>query len=177
MLNACEPAAEPCSGAALTVNPAALNFGDVRRRAPEDPGDPTTRDQVPSRRVLLIENTCTPPLALSEICIVLDAHNGVEGNPAFFLEPPERLTVRVGEPAALRITYDHVDPNEDRDADGFRDVDRALLVIQSNATNAPTQVVPLCGRILGDADEVDTQPCPAPFTIPPGERIADLCDR
>ena len=67
--------------------------------------------------------------------------------------------------------------NADLDMVAVRDPDRAVLVVQSDAANAPTLVVPVCGRILPAGETADPYACPPPFTVPAGQRLDDLCDR
>ena len=66
-----------------------------------------------------------------------------------------RARVRAGETAAVRVTYDHLVPNADADLDGERDPGAAILVIQSSAAGTPTRVVPVCGRIVPEGEEMD----------------------
>ncbi|MCB9548362.1 MAG: hypothetical protein H6706_21345 [Myxococcales bacterium] len=174
---ACDAPDEACGGEGLAVLPEAVQFGDVRPRAADDPGDPARLDQVPTRRVVLLRNTCAAPLTLTEICLIADAHNGDAADPAFFLELPAQTRLAAGETAAVRVTYDHLVPNADADLDGERDPGAAILVIQSSAAGTPTRVVPVCGRIVPEGEEATPTDCPPPFTIPRGEAIADLCSR
>lgn len=154
-----------CSGASVDPFPVALAFGDVKEA------------DLPARRVVLLRNTCGTQLEIGETCIIEDDHNGDPNDPAFELEKPSNETLNAGEEGGIRVTYSPSSVNEDQDQDAARDLDQALLVVQSNASDSPTLVVPLCGRRIAENEDKDDQECPPAFTIPEGERIADLCQR
>ncbi len=173
----CDGAQDTCTGAYIEAARPAIDLGDRLARPAGSPGDLLDTTRVPVRQTLLLRNTCGAPLTLREVCLINDGHNGVDGDPAFALEGPDRTRVAPGDVAGVRVTYDHPEPNDDLDQDAVRDPDRAILVVQSDAHNAPTLVVPVCGRILPDGETADPYDCPAPFALPPGEALPDLCTR
>ncbi|MCA9547714.1 MAG: hypothetical protein KC613_25095 [Myxococcales bacterium] len=173
----CGEADDPCVGAAIEPSRAAVDLGDRLARDPGGAGDVLDTARVPVRKTLLLKNTCGTPLTLRQVCLINDQHNGVPGDHAFAVEGPDRAVVGPGDVAGVRITYDHADVNADLDMDAVRDPDRAVLVVQSDAANAPTLVVPVCGRILPAGETADPYACPPPFTVPAGQRLDDLCDR
>lgn len=128
----------------------------------------------PCQWVLTIHSVGTDTLVINRVCI--------EGNTrgAFSIEGPEGLnepdtdgSLAVAEQtdALLRITYDH------DDLDPARNIDNIAVVIQSDAKDFPTLVVPVCGRML-DANDPPPDPveCTTPVPAPAeGERDDTLC--
>lgn len=176
-LPACGGDEDACGGAAIEPSSPVLDLGDRLARDPDDPGDVLDTRSVPVRKTLLLRNTCGAALTIRQVCLINDAHNGVAGDHAFALEGPDRTVVGPGDVAGVRVTYDHPAVNDDLDMDAVRDPDRAVLVVQSDAANAPTLVVPVCGRILPAGETADPYDCPPPFTVPAGQALGDLCDR
>ncbi|MFO0751470.1 MAG: hypothetical protein U1F43_38250 [Myxococcota bacterium] len=83
--------------------------------------------------------------------------------------------VENGAAAAVRITYDSDTVNRDKDSDGKRDPDNIAVVIQSNAKNFPTLVVPVCAIIIPGASDAFPFLCESPVTVPAGKTDATLC--
>ena len=50
------------------------------------------------------------------------------------------------------------------------------IIVQSNATNLPTLVVPICARIVAPGDPLGAVACASPVSVEPGERDSTLCD-
>ena len=69
----------------------------------------------------------------------------------------------------VRLTYERDEPN------GGDDVDDIAVVIQSNATNFPTLVVPVCARVIPEGQERSSIECTSPVSVPAGERDDSLC--
>ncbi|MCB9729676.1 MAG: hypothetical protein H6744_05230 [Deltaproteobacteria bacterium] len=171
----CDGGEGDCTRPTLVPQVERLNLGDLRARAAGEPADPANVEAVPFEWVLLLQSKCTEPVVISEVCVVGDAHNGKAGDPAFTLEGPVPATVPFRSEAALRVTYDHPDPNTlDADEDGEPDPDSVAIVIQSNAVNAPTLVVPICARIIGEGEPAAV-PCVSPVTVGSGMRVESLC--
>ena len=77
--------------------------------------------------------------------------------------------------AALRITYSPTAVNTDLDGDGAPDPDNAAIVIQSNAKNFPTLVVPICARLVPAGTKRTEFVCTSPVTLVAGTKDATLC--
>ena len=172
----CSDGEPDCPGLTIASNPTALNFGDLYARSADERGDPDDPTRTPHHRVVILENGCGGVLEITEVCIANDRHNGVDDDPAFLLEPPLHTELGPGGFTGARVTYDHTVVNEDIDRDAERDPDIAALIVHSNAQNAPTLVVPLCGRIIRDDETAESFDCPAPFTVPAGQRLATACN-
>ena len=177
LLIGCAPEADPCSGATLEVGTEAVHFGDLTLLSGGAIGDPNTADQVPSRRTVLLRNACGPALRIHQVCLIQNEHNGEAGSTAFYLEGPDRAVLGPGQTAGLRLTFDAQTVSDDLNQDAERDPDRATLVIQSDAHNTPTHVIPVCARTVPEGEANPPYDCPAPFTIPAGEALPDLCDQ
>lgn len=77
-------------------------------------------------------------------------------------------TVQAGRDFGVRITYDRQSPSAD--------ADQVALVVQSNAANFPTLIVPVCARVIADGEEKAAVACQAPVSVPAGEKNSDLCN-
>ncbi len=153
-----------------------LSFGDLHPRPSGTDPDPYSNTYVPFEWTLLLQSIGTDPVLVEEICIVGDNHNGEPGDNAFSFEGPDILEIPAQREAAVRITYDHTDRNIDLDGDGEPDPDHVALIVQSNAMDFPTLVVPICGRIVSTSREPETFECVSPVQAP-AEGVADrdLC--
>jgi len=174
---ACGDEGDACVGAAILPHRSPLNLGNFRplgQGETPDPGDP---EKVPYEVVLFLRNTCAGVVEIDAVCTVGDAHNGDEDDPAFTLEGPVPTSLAAGEEAAVRITYEPSGVNRDRDDDGARDPDQVAIVVQSNAKNFPTLVVPLCAIVIPNDAEVVTFVCESPVTVAAGTKDASLCAR
>lgn len=170
----CDEDEARCSGAEILPHLSPVAMGDFYPRQ-GDP-DPATNERVPFAWSLVLQSTCGAPLKISKACLIGQAHNGVDGDAAFALEGPDRAEVPPGEDTLVRLTYDHADVNAlDADADGAADPDNIALVVQSNARNFPTLVVPVCARVVLDGATRLRLDCTAPVTVPAGESRPDLC--
>ncbi|PIE21188.1 MAG: hypothetical protein CSA66_00055 [Proteobacteria bacterium] len=171
---ACDEPAFVCVGPEITPHLSPVSFGDLYVQGSDDPR-PESRVAVPYEWTLLLLSDCQRELVIDEICLVADDHNGVEGDHAFTVEGPLPASIPYGQTGAIRVTYDHADPNTvDADGDGSPDPDAVALVIQSNATNYPTLIVPICGRIIPKSGTPAEYECASPIEVPAGE-YRDLC--
>jgi hypothetical protein len=162
-----------CSGAEIEPTLSPVILGDFRPLEGEPrPGNP---EQVPFELSLVLRSTCGAPVIVEEACIVGDGHNGGPDSNAFQLEGPDREEIPPGGDALLRITYDASEPNIDQDGDGVPDPDQIAVVVQSNARNFPTLVIPVCARLIREGTEPSTAPCTAPVQVEPGTADPDLC--
>lgn len=155
------------------LSPANLgNFHPLPSGEAADPGDPAS---VPYEVTLFLRSTCSAPLVIDRVCVVGDAHNGDESDPAFTIEGPVPATVNKGDAAAVRLTYDNSHVNRDLNSDGARDPDRVAVVVQSNAVNFPTLVVPVCAAIIPADENATAFSCDSPVTVPAGTVDPSLC--
>lgn len=123
--------------------------------------DVSTSERVPYEWVLLL-GAPNVPVEIEKVCLV--------GDTDFFIhEVSEPTTAKPGADVAVRITYERTSPNDGESADN------AAIVIQSNATNAPTIVVPICARVIADGMEKEPLVCAPPVAINAGERDDSLC--
>jgi hypothetical protein len=176
LLFACGPA----ENAGPRIRPALspISFGDIHPRPGGVAPDPNSNTYVPFEFTLLLQSVGTDTVNIQEVCIVGDAHNGEAGNTAFSLEGPDRDDIPALREAAVRITFEHGDTNRDLNGDGEPDPDQVALVIQSDAVDYPTLVVPMCARVIPTSREPQPIECNSPVTAPP-EGVADreLCSR
>lgn len=169
---------EEDAGVRIAPHISPMSFGDIYSRPSGTDPDPYSNTYVPFEWTLLIQARGTDPVEIEEICIVGDDHNGEPGDNAFSFEGPDRYEIPPQREAAIRLTYDHGSRNTDLSGDGEPDPDQAALVIQSNAVDYPTLVVPICGRIISTSRDPETIECTSPITAPPeGEADRDLCRR
>jgi hypothetical protein len=162
-----------CADPTIEPHLSPVNFGDLYP-APAD-GSARGGSTVPKEWALLLRSKCSKPVAISKVCLVGDAHNGVKGSPAFYLEGPEPAVAAEGADPAVRITYNPGDVNADLDGDGLPDPDNVALVVQSNAKNFPTLVVPLCARLVAEGTAPATFACASPVTVAAGSSDPSLC--
>ncbi len=168
-LCACTDEADTCSGG-LEAFPAPLYFGDLY------PADAPEEERVPRQKTVVLQKVCGGQLEITAVCILEDAHDGKEGEPAFELEGPDRSALGAGDTAGIRVTFEHTDANllelpvEGR-PEPVRDHDRALLVVETQ-TEAKV-VVPLCARLIPSGTAPEDYDC-APVTE--GERASTCGD-
>jgi len=173
---ACESEDTTCDGAGILPHESPKALGLFRLLERDEVPNPGSAEAVPFEWTLFLESTCAKPLVIDKVCIVGDAHNGDVEDPAFTIEGPVPDTVSKGSHAALRITYEVDSVNEDLDDDGERDADSIAIVIQSNATNFPTLVVPVCAITVPKNElETSTYRCASPVVVPPGKADRTLC--
>lgn len=176
----CESEEGSC-GPLISPHISPIYFGDVKTLANGEEPDVATLDTAPFEFVLILESACDPAaggpdLVIDGLCLVGDAHNGDATDPAFSIEGPVPSVLGPGELAAVRITYDPSSVAEDTDDDGVPDYDSVALVVQSNATDTPTLVVPMCARLVGQNAELDAAACTSPVPLIEGEADLTLCE-
>ena len=47
--------------------------------------------------------------------------------------------------------------------------------MQSNASDNPTLIIPLCARVVEDGVEKSDLNCESPVRVAPGQKLEDLC--
>lgn len=136
------------------------SFGELYPQGNSDE-NPSTSERVPYEWVLLL-GAPNVPVEIEKVCLV--------GDTDFFIhEVSEPTTAKPGKDVAVRVTYERTSPNDGDSADN------AAIVIQSNATNSPTIVVPICARVIADGMEKEPLVCAPPVAINAGERDDSLC--
>lgn len=162
-----------CAGPQILPDRSPLFFGEVYP-PPEDEEDknPGVLDQTPITQTLLLESTCKNSLEIEKTCLVGENDDGESDAAQFTPTGPKPKTVPTDESAAYRLTYEREEPN---DGD---DIDNAAIVVQSNAVNYPTLVVPVCARVLEEGEErSESVECRSPVEAPAeGEREEGLCE-
>ena len=146
-------------------SPAAL--GVMYPTGESDP-DSAGNLRTPFDWVLLLDSQCSEPVEIQEVCLVGDE----SATQQFTVETEsENLPASVdgGDDYAVRLTYDRQDPNSGDNADQIG------VVIQSNAKNFPTLIVPVCARVVADGEDRGTVECEPPVEVPQGERDDSLC--
>ncbi len=131
----------------------------------------------PYEWVLLLQSDCEQAVEITEVCIVGDKHNGQDGSQAFAIEGPVPATVPFGTESAIRVTYNPDVLNVDADGDGVPEPDRVAIVVQSNAVNFPTLIVPLCARMVAEGSEYPEYECQSPVSLPAGAIDTTLCQQ
>ncbi len=152
------------------------SFGDIKVLPDGQDPEPGSKAFQPYEWVLLLQNTGTADLTITEVCIVGDQHNGGENDRAFAIEGPVPEIVPPGTEAAVRLTYDPSSKNiADVDGDQVPDPDRVAVIVQSDAGNFPTLIVPVCARLVEDGDEYPEFHCDSPVSLTPGAVDLSLC--
>lgn len=174
----CKEQAAECDGVTIDPSVPILAFGDLFLPADEDadPEDQPDGPTVPAQKTVFLRAQCGDALEIERVCIVHEGHNGDPEVVAFEFEGPAETTVVPGAgEAAIRVTYDARSLNGDLDFDGIPDPDIGALVIQSNAVNAPTLAIPVCGRVINPGAGIAPQRCVLGFDLEAGEKLEDLC--
>lgn len=141
------------------VSPARL--GQMYPLGENDP-DPGTTERVPYELVLLLK-TENGGLEIDEVCL----QGSADALAQFALEGPVPEVPKRDEDAALRITYERQAPGPQ---------DNIAVIVQSNAANFPTLVVPVCAQVVAEGTERIIFECTSPVNIPPGTRDDTACD-
>jgi len=176
-LGACDSSGSGvCAGPQILPHQSPIRFGDLYLRGNNEEEHPESSVATPYEWVLLLQNKCSAPLKIDKVCVVGDEHNGVEGDTAFSLEGPIPAEIPYNELGALRITYDTTSVNEDLDDDGTPDPDNVAIVIQSNAVDYPTLVIPACARTVAKGTKKEVFECSSPVEVPAGTKDASLCE-
>jgi hypothetical protein len=158
---------EDAQGAAEVLphqSPAPL--GEMYPLGDNDP-DPSGNVRTPFEWILLLQSQGESPLTIDDVCLVGD---GVEHFEMEIETQELPATVDVGDTYGVRVTYDRQDPN---DAD---EVDNVAVVAQSDASNFPTLVVPVCARVVADGEDRGSVECESPVDVAAGESNPDLCN-
>lgn len=148
-----------CTGKQLLPSQSPVGLGSLYPLAGNDP-EPNTGERTPVEFVLLLNAQCGEPVAVQKVCV-----SGGNAN-QFLIEDARPSTARPGEPAAVRVTYQRQDVGGP---------DQTAIVVQSEAENFPTLVVPLCAQVVADGSELTAVVCDSPITVADGARDDSLC--
>jgi hypothetical protein len=172
-LTACgsgEQEGESCGERSLIPHISSISFGELYPLGNREP-DVSSSVRSPFEYVLLLHAPCSAEVAIEEVCLIGDSNRGGADVAPFILEGPEPDKARRGRDAVLRLTYEGQTPHEGDEGDHI------AIVIQSNAEDNPTLVVPLCARVVAEGTEKSELVCRPPVTVQPGQKVADLCSR
>lgn len=167
-----EQGTETCEGPEIWPHRSPVNFREAYPPGDEEPnrGDPT---RTPFEWTLHLESMCERDVQVETACLVGEEDDGQTGTDAehFQLEGPRPSTITQETDGLIRLTYDREQPNPDGDTD------QAAVVVQSNAENFPTLVVPVCARVVQEAEGTERElvTCASPVSVPEGERDDELC--
>lgn len=155
---------ERCPGTSIAPHVTPVNFGEL---AVGDDGDYQDPQQTPYQWTLLLHSQCDEEVHIDEACLIGNDGSAPE---QFFMEGPEPEVASLAEDAVVRLTYDRQTTHGDGEQDDY------ALVVQSNAEDHPTLVVPICARTSDDPDFEAALECNSPVAIPAeGERVDGLC--
>jgi len=158
-LAGCPEDSTECSAPQLLPSLSPVNMGNMQEKDGNTVDNPGSNDNPPFTVNLLLSSLCTESVVIDKICMVGQSDN-------FNLRGPEPSTVPFNQETAVEITYDR---------NGSGGVEQAALVIQSNATNFPTMVIPVCARTVSDAADAETFLCESPVTVAEGTKDDTLC--
>ena len=161
-----------CKGPKLLPDQSPIILGEMypsKKGIAENPGDNT---RVPVERTVLLESTCRKTVEISTSCLVGENDEGDNSSDAEFytMEGPTQNSVPSDAESAVRLTYERKDPNNKDD------IDNVALVVQSNAVNYPTMVIPFCARVVKEGTDRKAISCTTPVQAPPqGEKKTGIC--
>jgi len=166
---------EDCDEPTLQHSPPPFSF-----REAHPPGDEQEnrgqKDRTPFESTFHLISKCNgEAIEVEKTCLVDEGEEAGDDKTTeqFTIEGPEPTTATQEQDAIVRLTYNREEPNQGDD------VDNAAMVVQSNAANLPTLVVPICGRVV--PEDQDRAPgrvsCDSPIERPTaGEKVEGLCD-
>lgn len=160
-------------GPCISPNLGSVSLGEVFPPSEAVEPNPGNNSRSPVEWSVVLESNCDRSVEISETCVVGEEDDGSNQSDAevFTKEGPRpEGPVETGEETVVRITYEREQPNSEGDTD------KIAVVVQSNADNTPTLVVPICARVVGEDEERGPIECSSPVEIPDdGERIEGLC--
>lgn len=164
-----------CDEPTLQHSPKPFNFPEAHppEDGEENRGD---RERTPFEATFHLRSQCRgEDIEVEKSCLVEEGDEIGYGKTTehFSIEGPEPSTISHGQDSVIRLTYTREEPNQGDD------IDDAAMVIQSNAANWPTLVVPVCARVVPESEDRDPErvPCAAPIEQPEkGEKVDGLCE-
>lgn len=168
-LTACGDSADEnagqCTGREILPHLSPINLGEMHPLGGETE-NPADNTRVPYEYVLLLDAPCEP-VDIAQICLVGDPARGGDDVAQYTLEGPVPETATGSEEAAVRITYDRDQPNSQPDS--------VALVVESNASNFPTLVVPVCAKVIPEGEEPAYFECTTPVAVEEIEAMDNPC--
>jgi hypothetical protein len=167
----CGDTAAETGSATILPHQSPASFGEMYPLGNNDP-DSTGNLRTPFEWVLLLQSKGDGPLKISQVCLVGDEDDG-SGVNQFSLEVEDQelpATVAPGDDFGMRLTYNRQEPNVGDDAD------QIAVVVQSNASDFPTLIVPVCSRVIADGEDRGSVECQSPVQVAKGESNTDLCN-
>lgn len=158
---ACDDASTECEQPELVSTLSPVNLGNMVKRGSE-PIDEATNTNPPYALALLLSSTCLQPVVIEKVCVVGD-------KASFSLRGPNPESVPFRTETAIEITYDRTGTSPNGKPE------QAALVIQSNAVNQPTMVIPLCARTVDNVSQKTVFACESPVTVEVGAKDDTLC--
>lgn len=131
---------EGCTSPEVLPHISPVMLGDFYPQGGTD-ADPGDNERAPFEFVLLLRSQCSAPVKVDKACIVGDDRG------AFTLEGPTPESIPSNEEGAIRITYDHPDPTPNGA------MEHVAVIVESNATNFPSLIVPFCARIIANGED------------------------
>lgn len=161
---------ELCAGVKIEPHVPQVPLGQMYPTpAKAEDRDLASRESTPYEWVLRLRSKCDEPVKVTKVCLVGDAAKNGADVEQFTLEGPKPTTIDSTFDGAIRITYKRQMPNSGDD------IDNVAVVIQSNAANAPTLVVPVCASVVKDGQERTSITCTAPVMVAEGQKDESLC--
>jgi hypothetical protein len=158
---------EGCTSPEILPHQSPAALGVMYPTGNNDP-DPAGNLRTPYQWVLPLQSECSEPVEIQEVCLVGDD----SATQQFTLETESEdlpASVDGNDDYAVRLTYDRQNPN------GGGNADQVGVVVQSNSTNFPTLVVPVCAQVVADGEDRGTVECEPPVEVPEGTKDETLC--
>jgi len=163
-----ETQAGVCKGAQIFPHLSPFNLGESYP-TPDNADDVNlgSNETTPYEATLLLQAPCEAGVTVQKVCLVGDPARNGDDVDQFIVEGP-RPSDSIGrnKEVGIRLTYM-------RDAPG--EVDNVALVIQSNAENFPTLVVPVCAHVIEADQPRMSLTCESPVVLEEGQRDDTLC--
>ena len=140
------------------------NFGAMF--PPNDQADVTDNSRSPYEWTVLLRTDCSIPVTISKVCVVGSSGSADDAEAKqFLLEGPTPAEVMFQQDSAVCVTYSRKVP---------AGVDNVALLVESNAADYPTIVVPLCARVVENGAELPEFECASPVPFPEAGEAASV---
>ena len=161
---------ETCEGPKFVYNPPAPAYFQEAFPPKNDGTDSRgTKEHTPYEINFQLNSQCEKDVEIQNWCLLGDSQDLEH----FTLEEPSNTTFSREESSVVRLTYSRETPNQGDDADAV------ALVLQTNATNLPTLVAPICTRVIEKTEDATrkTVECESPVeVVEPGTKKEGLCE-
>ena len=171
LLASCGDNSDGACAEPVVLNSTEIQFGNLLLRP--DGQEPSYADRyVPERRTAFVRAACGP-IKVKKVCIVDNAHNGDDADPAFqdpFTESDardEELPATVASGADYAIQVDYIAESLNGDGGASEKGDTAVLIVETDSPALPVAAIALCGRVLKNVVEENGKLLPdAPCELP-----------